>query len=293
MRGHGFQRARQIRLLNDVILMRHFIPIQKNGGCRLRCAQRLQAKPGHTLIMRRHPEAFTGGANRRRQRGAQGQTSVFFCDMRERRRFTGNARCQRAIHRQAGDHIALFILIHFFMRLQRGGFPAIDHHRLILIRLLQQPETAAAQTGTVGLDHRQRRTDRHRRIKGIATRFKNFESSRRRHRMRAGNTRRMPGFGMTGGKYQQDKQACYNPHHSYRSLYVQTNNCLLRGMPAKRSNLLTTITAVFLGFIKTAVSALKNGFRRIVLARFSHAARGGNLNPLAAKVKSATLNDSP
>jgi hypothetical protein len=56
-------------------------------------------------------------------------------------------------------------------------------------RAAQQEETAAADTGRVRLDDRERRGDRDRGIEGIAAGIQNFASRRRRRRMRSRNSR--------------------------------------------------------------------------------------------------------
>ena len=217
--GQGFQGARQIRLANDVPFGRYGVFAQEHRRGGRRGAQHRQAEGCHAPVTGRHRKAFAGGADRRRQRTAQGQAAVALRDMRQRRRLAGNARRQRAVHRQVRNHLAGLVLVHFFVRRKRRGLATIDHHRLAA-GPLQQPETAAAQPRTVGLDHRQHRAHRHRRIEGVAAGLEDLETGPGRQWMGAGDARGVAGRGLRPRQQQHRQQQDEMTRHV--SLLVST-----------------------------------------------------------------------
>jgi len=71
----------------------------------------------------------------------------------------------------------------------RCQFTAVDHHLFAVTGARQQPKTTAANAGTTGFDHGQRRGHRDRRIERIAARGQHFEASVGRQMMGAGDRR--------------------------------------------------------------------------------------------------------
>ena len=133
-----------------------------------------------------------GQLDRRHQTLRQTQTPVLSGQMFHSRRHAGDTGGQRPVHRQARNHIALLIQIHIPMSRKGRFFPTIQHNVFTGSGMMQQPETATADAGAIGLHHGQRCRYRYRRIKGIAAGPENLLPRPGRQRMGTGNSGTLP-----------------------------------------------------------------------------------------------------
>ena len=89
---------------------------------------------------------------------------------------------------EAWTRIALCVQIHIAGGSRRRHLAPVNDDLATGIRFMQQPESAAAQTGSIGLDHGERRADRYRRIESIAARSEDLLTGLGRQRMRRGDS---------------------------------------------------------------------------------------------------------
>ena len=167
--------------------LRHSAVFQKNVRRNRIGGEHLAAEAQQAPVPLVDDETLLGIAYRRLQAFRQRQPAIFFGQQRQCRRRAGNAGGQRAVFGSFGDEIAFRIQIHILMRGQGGFLPAIQHHLVVIRLTMQQPETAAAQTGPRRLHHRQRGADRDGGIEGIAAPVDDFEACSCRQRVGAGN----------------------------------------------------------------------------------------------------------
>lgn len=153
--------------------LRHSTVFQKNVRRNRIGCEHLAAEAQQAPVPLVDDETLLGIAYRRLQAFRQRQPAIFFG--------------QRAVFGSFGDEIAFRIQIHILMRGQGGFLPAIQHHLVVIRLTMQQPETAAAQTGPRRLHHRQRGADRDGGIEGIAAPVDDFEACSCRQRVGSGN----------------------------------------------------------------------------------------------------------
>ena len=174
MFGHGFEGVGKSRLLDEVAKGRHLPVLEEYGGSLWMAAQHLKAETCHAAVMLGHREAIAGVTDRRGQYSRQGQAAIRFADMAQGCRFARDACCKRAVHRGVSDNLALVIQVHVPCGREWCPFAAIDHGLKAVPGAVQQPEAAATYPRTIGLDHCQGSTDRHRCIEGIPTGAQDF-----------------------------------------------------------------------------------------------------------------------
>ena len=90
-----------------------------------------------------------------------------FGNMNQCRGRTRDPRGQGSVQRGMLDHVILLVSVHPLVGQGRRGFPAVDHDLFAVAGAVYQPEAAAAETGTVRLNHTQGGTHRNGRVKCV------------------------------------------------------------------------------------------------------------------------------
>ena len=180
---------RQFRLLQHIARRQRLAVGEKNSRCFRQLAQNAFANFRDARVTPIHRKAVTRELDGRRQRVGQGQRAVGARKMNQPRRRARYARRRAAQHGRAAQRITVGVEIVFALNARGCGFACINHHLLAVRHAMQQKKSAAAQTRRIRLHHRQRRGDRHRRIKRIAAPFKNFTADFGGQRVRGSNRR--------------------------------------------------------------------------------------------------------
>ena len=173
--GDRLQCFRQVRLLDDDAhlgnaAVRGQKLLRRIGGV----LQHLPLVANTSLQAGIQRKAVAGQTNCGPQVLLQRQLAVFAGEILERRGLARNGRRQGSRDRGVVDGVSGLVQVHVARR-RRGSFLARIDHGFEAVRLtVQQVESAAAETRTRGLDHRQRGRHRHRCVEGVAAGGENF-----------------------------------------------------------------------------------------------------------------------
>ena len=168
--GQGLQRPGQVRLTQPVSLGRRLAVHEELARGRLGSAQGVGPKSGEASVVGVHVESIPRERGGGRQAPLQGQATVALTQVDEGGRDSGDARRQGAVQRQLGNEPARRVQIQVPMGREGSSLAPVDHHLMTVGGPVEQPESASAESRSVGLDHAEGGAHRDGRVEGVPAR---------------------------------------------------------------------------------------------------------------------------
>ena len=174
--GQCLQGVGQCRLADLVALGRGLSVDQELGRGGRGAAQGRRAPGGQAAVVRVRREAVPGQPNGGGQARGQRQPAVVACQMGQGGGCARDPCRQGAVQGQFRDQPALGVQVQVAVGAQWGPLSPVEHDLEPVAGPMQQPEAAAPQAGTVGLDHPEGGADGDGCIEGVAAGGQDLEA---------------------------------------------------------------------------------------------------------------------